>query len=114
MRQLRPSEHFEYYCECLLPYLSCKLRNQWHTNYPACQPQVLVTVLSQSWNLALLVPKVFAVSRCVFLYTPDDPGIATKVNIVRNLLRRFTDISNDEWLPFHDGSMLATFRQLEV
>ncbi|GBD36763.1 hypothetical protein HRbin36_01891 [bacterium HR36] len=114
MRQLRPSEHFEYYCECLLPYLSCKLRNQWQTNYPACQPQVLVTVLSQSWNLALLVPRVFAVTKCVFLYTPHDRIIATSVDTVRNLLRRFTDISDARWLPFHDETMVATFRQLEV
>ncbi|MCS7161315.1 MAG: hypothetical protein RMJ19_12660 [Gemmatales bacterium] len=114
MRQLFPFEHFDFYCEYLVPYLSNKLRQQLRRDYPDCRPQVLVTVLSQSWNLVPLMVRTFGVTTCFLLYTPDNSSIVENIPHVRQALYQGMSEVHVEVIPFQVNDGYQSFYQLPI
>ncbi|MCS7167145.1 MAG: hypothetical protein RMI91_02705 [Gemmatales bacterium] len=114
MRQLRPLEHCHFYCHYLLPYLAEKLRQQFRQEHPLYQPEVLVTVVSPSWNLVPLMARVFGVRQCALLYTSDDARIAAHVAEVRNYLQQCTQVEQMMEIPFRMNQMAEDFLRLPV
>lgn len=105
----QPHHDLHFYCRCLLPYLLPRLQQQWRSDFADCQPEVLVTVLSHSWNLIPLVAHTFQVKRCLVLVTAGDGRTRHYIEPVRQFLS-----APDQQVEFREEQMEEDFRALKI
>jgi hypothetical protein len=110
----QPSPDLRYYCTCLLPYLLPRLQRQRRSDYADCQPEVLVTVLSHSWNLIPLIAHTFEVKRCVVLVTAGDERTHHYSEPVRQFLNAFERRVELIECEFYEERMEENFGALEI
>jgi len=110
----QPRHDLRYYCTCLLPYLLPRLQEQRRSDYADCQPEVLVTVLSHSWNLIPLIAHTFEVNRCLVLVTAGDRRTRDYSEPVRQFLDAFGQRVELTEREFYEERMEENFRALEI
>jgi hypothetical protein len=65
----QPTDQPDFYCTHLLPTILKRCQRQRIEECPDCQPEILLTILSDSWVLIPLTLGVFPVRECFILHT---------------------------------------------